>query len=369
MTAVDTPVPAGGPQRRARGALLPLRVAAVERLTDTAVAIDLEVPAELADDFAFTQGQHVSVVCPDVDGERRSYSICSPAGSGRLRIAVKAIPGGAFSAHALTGLAVGDILEVMAPAGRFNVALDPALARRHVMVAAGSGITPIISLAATTLAVETASQVTLLYGNRTTADIMFLEDLEALKNLYPARLQVFHILSREDQDAELLNGRIDAARFARFLDGPVPPDSVDEWFLCGPVSMVEGLREVLRDRGVDLRHVHAELFHADLPATVASADIAPAAGTRLTLTLDGRTTTTVMTAAHQNVLDAVLAVRRDAPFACRGGVCGTCRARVVSGRVTMAQRWALEDDEIAAGVVLTCQSRPLDDHLVVDYDA
>jgi ring-1,2-phenylacetyl-CoA epoxidase subunit PaaE len=353
-----------------------LAVAAVDRLTDDAVAIAFAVPAELRDAYAFSAGQHVTVrrAGPDggdsqlADSTPRSYSICStPAelvAHGRFRIGVRQLPGGVFSTFASKALRPGDVLEVLPPLGHFTTAFDPARRRRYAAIAAGSGITPVLSLLATGLATEPASTFTLLYGNRYARSVMFAEELADLKDRYPSRLHLAHILSREQQEARLLSGRLDADRLGELFDSLVPVDQIDEWFLCGPYRMVIGARNVLAARGVPVSSIHIELFHVEeepvsRPDEEAGAD--DAALVEVTILLDGRASTFPM---RRHVR-----VRTELPYACRGGVCSTCRARLVSGEVAMAANWALEPDELAGGYVLTCQSSPVSDRLVVDYDA
>ncbi|MGH3372425.1 MAG: FAD-binding oxidoreductase, partial [Nocardioidaceae bacterium] len=237
----------------------PLTVAAIEPLTDDSVAITFDVPEDLAEAYAFTQGQHLTVRTKLAgDDVRRNYSICSPVSSGVLRVAVKRLPGGAFSEHALEQLRVGDEIDVMTPSGRFFTELDPAHEKSYVCIAAGSGITPILSIVATTLEVEPRSRVTLIYANRTHSSVMFLEEVEDLKDRYHDRLQLIHVLSREAQEVELFSGRLDAERMKRFLDSIVPPEDVDDWFLCGPYEMVTALRTLLLGAGVSKKQVHAE---------------------------------------------------------------------------------------------------------------
>jgi ring-1,2-phenylacetyl-CoA epoxidase subunit PaaE len=360
---------AGAPTLRATG-FHPLRVADVERLTDDAVAITFDVPPDLAAAFAFAPGQHLTLRAV-VDGVevRRSYSICSAPSSGRLQVAVKLLPGGVFSSHANGALLPGDVLDVMAPAGRFGVLIDPAHRKRYVAVVAGSGITPVMSLVPALLEGEPHSSVVVVYGNRTTASVMFGEELTDLKDRYPERLQLVHVLSREARDSELLTGRIEGAKVEQLLDLVVPPSTVDEWLLCGPFELVQQVRAALTRRGVDPAHVRTELFHVDgEPPRVARPRTADDATQTVTVRLDGRSTTFAMP-DDGSVLDATLAVRADAPFACKGGVCGTCRALVVRGAVTMARSYALEPEEVAAGYVLTCQAVPTTPELEVDYDA
>lgn len=350
-----------------------LRVAAVERLTADSYAVTVEVPEHLREEFRYTAGQHVNVRCEAAgDDVRRSYSICDPAPSGAsgpetLRIGVKCLPGGVFSTYVAERLRPGAMLEVMTPTGGFTPSLDPAGATHYGLVAAGSGITPLLSIAATVLAAEPGSRVTLFYGNRTSGSAMFVEELADLKDRHPDRLVVVHVLSREPRDVELFSGRLDPDRFDRLLAALCPVDTVDEWFLCGPFGMVRDLRAYLRERGA--ASVHVELFHADeiTPRPVTPTDDSDAA--TVTAQLGGRTTTFRLGANDVPVLEAFLRERGDVPYACRGGVCGTCRARVLEGEVRMDQNYALEDAELAAGFVLTCQSHPVTDTVRLDYDA
>lgn len=346
----------------------PLRVAEVERITPDAVAVTFDVPPELADSYAFTPGQHVTVRTPEAgDDTRRNYSICS---TDALRIGVKRITGGGFSSYALERMRPGDLVDVMTPTGRFCLLPEPGKQRRIVSVAAGSGITPIIAIARATLEAEPASEVVLLCQNRSVASVMFLEELADLKDRFPARFQLFHLLSAEQPDVELLAGRLDGPKLKRLLDTVIPTDGVHGWYLCGPHEMVGELRHVLLDSGVPRDTVHSELFH--VAGSSAPAVTRPAARQEgqceVTATLDGRRSTFWLDRNGVPVLEGMLEVRTDAPFACRGGVCGTCRAKVREGAVRMDQCYALEQDEVARGYVLTCQSHPTTDRLVVDYD-
>ncbi len=350
----------------------PLRIRAIEQVTDDSVALTFDVPEELRADYAFTQGQHLTVRTELAgDDVRRNYSICSPVSSGELRVAVKRLPGGAFSEHALDVLRVGDVLDVMTPSGRFFTELDPGHEKHYVCVAAGSGITPILSIVATTLEVEPHSSVTLVYANRTHSSVMFLEEVEDLKDAHPERLQLIHVLSREPQEVELFSGRLDTDRMGRFLESIVPPETVDDWFLCGPFDMVSSLRKLLVSEGVSKKSIHAEVFHVESTPPTRRTTVEPddSSGSEVTITLDGRRSSFRLGADGPAVLDAALAVRADAPFACKGGVCGTCRAKVLQGSVEMDTNWALEPDEVEKGYVLTCQSHPTSDTLVLDYDA
>jgi ring-1,2-phenylacetyl-CoA epoxidase subunit PaaE len=332
-----------------------------------------DVPVELASDYRYAAGQHVNVWVPGGDGVRRSYSICSPAGSGILTIAVKRIVDGVFSSYVATELAVGDELDVMTPTGRFSPTLDPTQARHYAAIAAGSGIAPVLSIVMTVLQTEPGSMVTLLYGNRTTTSIMFLDELADIKDRYPDRFQLVHVLSREPSSTQLLSGRLDASGIDRILSALLPAKNVHEWYLCGPEQMITTARSVLATRGVTPARVHAELYYVGAPspsseARQPQAELSSRPLSNITAHLDGRRATVVLDDSDETVLEAVLRVRQDAPFACRGGMCGTCRAKVLSGRVVMDRTYALEDDEIAAGYVLTCQSHPITSTLDVDYD-
>ena len=263
----------------------------------------------------------------------------------------------------------GDTLDVMTPTGTFSPRLDPAQAKRYAAVAAGSGITPVLSILMTALEVEPDSTAALVYVNRRTSTVMFLEDLEDLKNRYPDRFQLIHVLGHEMSEVELLSGRLDVDRFERILNTILPVDDVDEWFLCGPLALTDTVGGVLRGRGVEADHVHRELFHVGaVPRRRAVPVDVPAAGAAVTVILDGRTTELTVPADGNSILDATLQVRTDAPFACKNAVCGTCRARVVEGKVEMDANYALEPDELARGYVLTCQSHPVTDRVVVDFD-
>jgi len=346
----------------------PLRVSAVEKLTSDAVAVTFDVPPELAGDYAFRAGQHLTLRRV-VDGQdvRRTYSVCASAASGPLRVAVKRMEGGAFSSWAVAEMQAGDVLDVAPPAGRFGPAVKAGRALRYGLIAAGSGITPVLSIAATVLEIEAGSEVVLLYGNRTTRDVMFLDELADLKDRYPGRLQVLHVLSREEQESPLLSGRLDGERLAQLLTAFVPLEDIDAWYCCGPFGVVTAARDTLLGLGVAPGEVHVELFHAEAPPPrPPRAEGAGEDRASVTAVLHGRASE-LSVDRDEVLLDAMLAVRSDAPYACRGGVCGTCRARVTSGEVEMAVNWALEPDELAAGVVLTCQSRPVTDRVAIEF--
>ena len=362
------------PSARRHSVFHPLRVASIERLTDDAVAITFDVQPELRDQFRFQAGQHVSIRSPVVgDDVRRNYSICTPATSGRLRIGVKRIPDGVFSSYVAERLRPGDVLDIMTPTGSFSTALHPGQRKRYGAIAAGSGITPVLSILSTALEVEPESSAVLVYVNRTTLNIMFLEDLEDLKNRYPDRFQLIHVLDEEPLDVEILSGRLDADRLGRILDHLVLPDDVDEWFLCGPLPMSDVAREVLLGYGTGDEHIHRELFFVGPPPAAGSRTPAPSAaepqtGAEVTVILDGRSQTFVLPEDGASILDPTLRYRADAPFACKNGVCGTCRAKVIEGKVRMDANYALEPGDVAAGYALACQSHPAADRVVLDFD-
>ncbi|WP_221354074.1 1,2-phenylacetyl-CoA epoxidase subunit PaaE [Streptomyces beigongshangae] len=371
--AVRTPAPAPArpvPARaRRRPAFHTLRVAAVQPLCEDAAAVSFEIPAELAAEFAFAPGQSLTLR-REIDGrdERRSYSICSPAGSAP-RIGVRVVPGGLFSAWLVREVRPGDAVEVMAPTGAFTP--DLTVPGRHVLVAAGSGVTPMLSIAESVLAADPRSTVTLLYGNRRTGTVMFADELADLKDLYPARFQLAHVLSREPREAEVLSGRIDADRLAALVGSLVDVRAVDHWWLCGPQGMVLDAQRVLTDLGVPGDRVHRELFFADDgPVREMRHDETAVRGpvSRVTVTLDGRSTTSAL-ARDRSILEGAQRTRPDLPFACKGGVCGTCRALVTDGKADMRRNFALENAEVDAGYVLTCQSFPVSETLTVDFDS
>lgn len=344
-----------------------LTVERVDRLCDDAVAVTFGVPAGLADRYDFRPGQSLTLR-RIVDGrdERRSYSICASAGQ-PLRIGVREVPGGALSGWLVNEVRPGDRIEVQPPSGSFTP--DLSIPGRHVLIAAGSGITPVLSIAASALADE-RSEATLLYGNRRADSVMFADEIADLKDSCPDRLQLVHVLSREVQEVELFSGRLDAGRLRRMLPAVCDVPGVDAWWLCGPYGMVTDAMQVLAELGVPADRVHRELFYVeDVPPEQEHHEEKPlTGGCEVTVVLDGRRTTATIP-ADTPVLDGAQLARPDLPFACKGGVCGTCRARLVCGEVRMRRNFALEQAELDAGFVLTCQSMPVSDQLTVDYDA
>ena len=347
-----------------------LRVSEVKRETEQSVAVTFEVSAPLKSDFSYLPGQHVTVRA-EIDGEdvRRSYSLCADAGSGRLRIGIKELRGGRFSTYANRVLRVGDYLDVMPPVGDFTIEPDPASSHHYAAVAAGSGITPVLSLIATTLRAEPRCRWTLLLGNRSAGSIMFLEDLSALKDRYTDRFHLIHVLSREQQASSLLSGRIDRSRLQAIFATLIAPQSVDRWFLCGPHQMVTQVRKTLEERGTPASYIKDELFFAGPPPDMDSGVNGEQSqgSVELVFTLDGRTSMVRM-APDTKILDAALTVRHELPWSCRGGMCASCKAKVTEGEVFMEHNYALVAEDLAAGFALTCQSVPRSDRLVVDFD-
>ncbi|WP_237304810.1 1,2-phenylacetyl-CoA epoxidase subunit PaaE [Streptomyces qaidamensis] len=362
------PAPAPRPRARRRPVFHPLRVAAVQPLCEDAAAVSFDIPAELAEEFTFAPGQSLTLR-RDIDGrdERRSYSICAPAGTAP-RIGVRVVPGGLFSSWLVRDVRPGDTVQVMAPTGAFTP--DLTTHGHHVLIAAGSGITPMVSIAESVLAADSRSRVTLLYGNRRTGTVMFADELADLKDLYPTRFQLAHVLSREPREAEVLSGRLDAERLSALVDALVDVESADHWWLCGPHGMVRAAQEVLTGLGVPADRVHQELFYADDEPVreVHHAESGPTGPvSQVTVTLDGRSTTSPLP-RDRTILEGAQQTRPDLPFACKGGVCGTCRAQVTDGKADMRRNFALEPSEVDAGYVLTCQSFPVSGELTVDFD-
>ncbi|AZM61198.1 MULTISPECIES: 1,2-phenylacetyl-CoA epoxidase subunit PaaE [unclassified Streptomyces] len=345
-----------------------LRVAAVDRLTDDSVALTLDVPPHLREEYRYAPGQHLALR-RTADGReiRRTYSICSPAPDGEapstLRVGVRLVEGGAFSTYALKEIDLGDELEVMTPAGRFTLPPAPG---RYAAIVGGSGITPVLSIVSTLLARAPRARFCLIRSDRTTASTMFLEEVADLKDRYPERFQLVTVLSREEQQAGLPSGRLDSERLTGLLPALLPVEQVDGWFLCGPYGLVESAERALRGLGVPRARIHEEIFHVDAGTAPAVTASAPAHST-VTARLDGRGGTWPVRSG-ESLLDTVLRNRPDAPYACKGGVCGTCRAFLVSGEVRMDRNFALEPEETGAGYVLACQSHPVTETVELDFD-
>jgi len=353
----------------------PLAVKKVQQETEDCVSIVFDVPVELKETFSFKQGQSLTIR-KVLNGEelRRNYSICSSPLDGELRVAVKKVEGGAFSTYANEHLKKGDVLEVLPPVGKFYTELNPLQKKNYVAFVAGSGITPVLSIIKTTLAVEPQSTFTLVYGNRNKNSIIFKEELEALKDRYIHRFRIYHILSREITDAAINSGRIDAAKCELYFEKLIDLKRSDEFFLCGPEEMIFCVRDTLQAKGVPKESIHFELFTipGQKKSTVDTSqktvsDEGPKA--KVSVKLDGIMFDFDLPYGGQSILDAALRQGADLPYACKGGVCCTCKARLLEGKVEMEVNWGLEQDEIDAGYILTCQSHPQTEKVVVDFDA
>ncbi len=348
-----------------------LAVNDLRRETADAVSMTFAIPSELAGDYSFLPGQYLTLRMT-MDGEevRRSYSICSGPDDGELRIAVKKVDGGAFSSWAADELKSGDELDVMTPTGRFGVTHAPDQARLYVGFAAGSGITPILSIIKGVLAREPKSRFFLFYGNRTTEGMLFLEELEELKDRFLERLSLFHVISGEEQDVPILHGRLDGDKVRVLLRSLVPASHVDHVFVCGPMGMSEDIEATCRAIGIADEKIHVERFVSEFggkprPKAVVAPGTPPKA--MASLIIDGKRRE-VPVAEGEAILDAALRAGMDLPFACKGGMCSTCRAKLVEGEARMEVNYSLEPWELKAGFILTCQARPCSEKVVVDYD-
>ena len=348
-----------------------LAVSDLRRESSDAVSLTFAIPRELADDYNFAPGQYLTLRTT-IDGEevRRSYSICSGPDDGELRIAVKKVDGGAFSNWAADELKAGDQLDVMTPTGRFGIAHAPNEARVYVGFAAGSGITPILSIVKGVLARESDSRFFLFYGNRSTGGMLFREALEELKDRFMQRLSVFHVISGEEQDIPILHGRLDGEKVRVLLRSLVPAGSVDHVFICGPTGMSEDIEATCRDIGIAEKRIHVERFVSEFggrPRPKAVVQVTSLPKATASLIIDGKRRD-VPVAEEESILDAALRAGMDLPFACKGGMCSTCRAKLVEGDARMEVNYSLEPWELNAGFILTCQARPVSDKVVVDYD-
>lgn len=350
-----------------------LMVREVRQETADCVSVLFAMPEELKEKFSFTQGQSLTLRAK-VNGEelRRTYSICSSPLDKEWRVAIKKVEGGLFSNFANSTLKAGDVLEVMPPVGNFNTPLHSQQTKHYMAFAAGSGITPVLSLIKTTLASESRSTFTLVYGNRDRQSIIFSEALEALKNKYMERFNLVHILSREKTDTVLHAGRINAEKLVA-LKKMVDYAGMDEFFVCGPEDMIFSVKDFLESNGIDKKHVHFELFTTPgqirKPAKAFSKKEKPVSASHITVKLDGRSIDfSMMAGAESSILDAALQAGADLPYACKGGMCCTCKAKLMEGKVEMDVHWGLEEDEIKKGYILTCQSHPVTDKVIIDFD-
>lgn len=350
-----------------------LKIKSITKETPDCVSVSLDIPDELKEKFSYKQGQYLTFKRIDNGEElRRSYSICSSPVEGEWKIAIKKVPEGKFSGYANAHLKVGELVEVMPPQGRFFTELDKTHKKNYLFFAAGSGITPILSIIKTVLITEPNSTATLVYGNKGRHSIIFKEELDALKNKYLNRFSLHHVLSREKGDTEILFGRIDKSKTALILEKIIAPDQIDECFLCGPEEMINAVRETLEEAKVDPNKIHFELFtsaksrnkNADIKATAGSHDKM----SKVTIKLDGAVSQIDVSYYGETILEAALENGADLPYSCKGGMCSTCRARLLKGEVEMDVNYSLEPDEVKAGFILTCQSRPLTDEVEVDFD-
>ena len=351
----------------------PLTVANVKHETRDAIAVTFDVPSQMRDAFRYRQGQHLTLRAL-IDGEdvRRSYSICSAVQDDRLRVAIKRVPGGLFSTWANECIRPGVTLDVMPPEGRFNLPLEPESRRHYLAIAAGSGITPILSIVKTTLIAEPHSRFTLLYGNRATSSVIFRDELAELKDQYLERLNLVYVMSREQQDIDLFNGRITQDKCRQLFRHWLRVEDVDYAFICGPEDMMHGVSAALQEAGMPKERIRIELFAAG-PAQEARKPRRQPVGetqhhTEVTVIMDGNHASFTMDRDKESILDAGLRAGLDMRYSCKGGVCSTCRCKVREGQVDMDVNYALEDYEVARGFVLSCQSFPVTDKVVLDFD-
>jgi len=350
----------------------PLTVARVHHETRDAIVVTFAVPPALQASFGYQQGQHLTLRARIGDEDvRRSYSICSAVQDNCLRVAIKRTQGGLFSSWANEHLKAGMTLDVMPPMGHFNVALAPDSARHYLAFAAGSGITPILSIIKTTLLHEPGSRFTLFYGNRASSSVIFKDELSDLKDTFTERLTLAYVMSREQQDIELFNGRITKEKCTQFLQHWVRVEDVDVAFVCGPEDMMQGVSSALQEAGMPKQNIKVELFAASIPKHAHKPRIQADGArheTEVTVIMDGNHTSFTMDKDKESILDAGLRAGIDMRYSCKGGVCSTCRCKLIDGKVDMDANYALEDYEIARGFVLSCQSFPVTDKVIVDFD-
>ena len=348
-----------------------LTIKDLKKETADSVSIALDVPADLQSTFEFIPGQYLTFK-KEIEGEeiRRSYSICSSIKENDLRVAVKKVEDGKFSTFANESLKIGDQLEVMPPVGKFTVDLNANHKKQYVAFAAGSGITPIISIIKSVLAVESKSSFILFYGNKGVDSIIFHEEIEALKNTHLERLSVHHILSREKLQSDLFFGRINGEKCKKFSQLFFSKEKVDDYFLCGPYDMIMSVKDQLTALGIDKKKIHFELFTTPgQEQRVKKKEVVETFIAEITIKMDGNTFEIKLKNDEESILDTALKTGADLPFACKGGVCATCKAKIESGKVEMDVNYGLEEDEVEAGYVLTCQSHPITQKVTVNFDA
>jgi ring-1,2-phenylacetyl-CoA epoxidase subunit PaaE len=351
-----------------------LAVKKITKETADCVSVVFSVPAALTEVFAFTQGQSLTMrTTIDSKEVRRTYSICSSPLENELKVAIKKTEGGLFSTFANEQLKNGDVLDVMPPVGKFYTTLQPTNKKNYIAFAAGSGITPVLSIIKTTLATEPNSCFTLVYGNKTRSSIIFFEELEGLKNKYINRFNLIHILSREKIDAAINFGRITTGKCNDLSNKLINIGATDDFFICGPEEMIFAVKNFLESKGVAGNKIHFELFttpgHKKQITGNKQQEESSGAKSNITINLDGRSFDfTIPLNSDISILDAAMQQGADVPYACKGGVCCTCKAKLLSGRVTMDVHWGLEHEEIEQGYILTCQAHPETEHVVVDFD-
>lgn len=343
----------------------------VRKETEDTVSIAFEIPSELVNDYQFISGQYLTLKA-EIDGEevRRSYSLCSAPYENEWRVAVKQVPEGKFSTFANESLKPGMAIDVMTPTGNFSLKTEVGNNKSYALFAAGSGITPVLSIAKSALKEEPESDVTLFYGNKGFHSIIFREELEALKNQYIDRLRIIHVLSRESLGNKIQKGRIDQEKAGNLYDAFLNDLNLDDIFICGPEAMILGVKDALKEKGIDEKKINFELFTS--PSTenkpVEKKEEGPKIESNVTIIVDGDEFELNLDSDGQNILDAAQGVGADLPFACKGGVCCTCKAKVLEGTASMDVNYALEPDEVEAGYILTCQAHPTSDKLLVSFD-
>lgn len=345
-----------------------LRIADIRQETSDTISLAFDIPTELKQDYHFLSGQYLTLRSNINEEEfRRSYSLCSAPFENEWRVAIKQVEGGVFSNFAKGSLKIGDEIDVMTPTGHFKILIDPTHEKNYVLFAAGSGITPIMSIIKSVLRQEPLSTISFFYGNKNFASIIFREEIEALKNEFLDRLSIIHVLSRESLGNPIQKGRIDAEKCSKLADAFLKHESIDEVFVCGPEEMIHAVKDTFVARNVDPKHIHFELFGTK-SKPVEKAPVGENVHANVTVIIDGDALDIALDSNDESVLDAAQKAGADLPFACKGGVCCTCKAKVLEGTARMDVNYALEEDELEAGYILTCQAHPTSERLVVSFD-
>ncbi len=350
-----------------------LRITDIRKETSDTVSIAFDVPSTLKNDFSFMAGQYLTLKTK-IGGEeiRRSYSLCSAPFESEWRVAIKQVNQGIFSTYANNELKIGDVLDVMTPAGNFFLKPDSKTTKNYVLFAAGSGITPILSISKTILKEEPTGRITLFYGNKNFSSIIFREAIEALKNTYMDRIRIIHVLSRESLGNQIQKGRIDQEKCTNLFNAFLKNEPIDAVYICGPQDMIMGVKDCLQEQGVDSKSIHFELFNTSTQKGIEKndglSDLAESIESNVSIILDGDVFDLALSSSGESILDAAQKAGADLPFACKGGVCCTCKAKIIEGSATMDVNYALEKDEVAAGFILTCQAHPTSEKLIVSFD-